>query len=117
MVVACPDEDAEGIRGSFLKYFWTNFVRNELDWGSRDHTQKEFSHAVAVMDTIGGWEKREEDKNRIGARFGACIWIYNHSRTFAAATAIIKTSEVLCGAHEWLQQYSMERQECEIMKS
>ena len=63
MVVACPDEEAEGIIGSFLTYFWTNFVRNELDWGSRDHAYMEFSHAVAVMDTIGG------------CRFGACMWI------------------------------------------
>ena len=26
-----------------MKYFWTNCVRNELDWGSRCHTNMEFS--------------------------------------------------------------------------
>ena len=52
-----------------LKYFWAKYVRNELDWSSRYHTNMVFSNAVAGMDKIGGWEKKKEDEHQIGARF------------------------------------------------
>ena len=35
----------------------------------------EFSYAVAVMDKFGGWEKKKEDENQIGARCEACMSI------------------------------------------
>ena len=65
MVVACSDDSGgRKIGRTFLKYLWTNCVRNELDWGSRYNASMGFSHAVAVMDTIGGREKRNGDENQ-----------------------------------------------------
>ena len=78
MVVSCPRRlEAENIRGTFLENFSTNYVRNELGWGSRYHTNLEFFYAVADMDKIEGQEKRREYENQLGARFGACMWIYS----------------------------------------
>ena len=62
------------MRETFLKYFWTNCVRNELNWGSPFHRNMEFSYAVPVMDKTGGWEEGKEDESQTGARSGACIW-------------------------------------------
>ena len=76
----------------------------------------EFSNAVAVMDSIGGWEKRTEDENLSGARFRVCMWICSKAvlsprpedlENFKP-TSINKTWEFLHGAHEWLQQCFME---------
>ena len=47
------------IRGTILKYVWTNHVRNELDWSSRCHTNMEFHFAVAVMDK--NWRMGKEE--------------------------------------------------------
>ena len=68
--------EAENVRGTFLKYFWAKYARNELDWCSRYHTNMVFCNAVAVMDKIGEWEKNKEDEHPIAARFGACMLIY-----------------------------------------
>ena len=90
-----------------------------------------FYNAVAVMDKIGGWEKKKEDEHPIAARFGACMLIYtkavlsarpedmnNFTRTLHSITdAISKTWEVLYGAHWWFQQDSMELHESEIFRS
>ena len=90
-----------------------------------------FSFAVAVMDIIGGWDKKKEDENQIGARFGACVWFYanavssprrkdmkNFIHTLHSVTeAINKTWAVLHGADGWSQQDSMELQECKLLKS
>ena len=53
--------EADSVGGTFLGYFWTNYVRNELDWCSRYHTNIEFSCAVAVMEKLVDGEKRKED--------------------------------------------------------
>ena len=86
----------------------------------------ELSCAVAVMHKTGGWAKKKEDENQIGARFGACMWVYTKAVlspqpkdmnkfifTLHSITEAIHNSwEVLCGTHEWLQQDFMELQEC-----
>ena len=39
-------------------------------------TNIELSYTVAVMCKIGGWEEENEQESQIGARSGACMWIY-----------------------------------------
>ena len=82
----------------------------------------EFSCAVAIMEKIGGWEKRKENENQIGARFGVCMWIYSKaaisqrsndmwnfmSKLHSITEAINKTWDCLHGAHERLQNSSVE---------
>ena len=55
---------AKSIRESFLEHLWTNYVRNELDWGLPFQRNMEFSHAAAVMDRTGGWEEGKEEENQ-----------------------------------------------------
>ena len=73
----------------------------------------EFSYAVAVMHKTGGWEKKREDENQIGVRFGACTWMYSNAELspwpedmnnfihtlHSVTVAIEKAWEVLFGAH------------------
>ena len=45
--------------------------------GAHPFTQNmDFSYAIAVTDTTGGWVERKDDAYQIAARFGACIRIY-----------------------------------------
>ena len=118
--------EAECISGIFMKYFWTNYVRNELDWGSRNHSNMEFSYAVAVMDKFGGWEKRKEDKNQIDARFGAFLWIftkqlsrYGHKTRRGSCPSYIRLQRhSIClgtfSIHEWIQKSSQETRVMEL---
>ena len=55
-------------------------------------TKAVFSHAIAVMDRIGGWEEEEgEQENWVGARFAASIWIY--------------TKAVVCNGQSHMQNF------------
>ena len=92
-------------RGTFLMYFWTSNVRNELDGGSLFHTNTEFFHAVAVMDKFGGWEEEKEDEHQIGARLVACMWIY----TTAAISLRQRTWKTSCPNCFRLQRHSTRR--------
>ena len=90
----------------------------------------EFSYAVADIDKIEGWEKKRQDEHQIGARFGACMWVCtkavlsprpedmnNITHTLhSIAEAINKTWEVFYVSHGWLQQASIELQECKNLK-
>ena len=49
----------------------------------------EFSYAIAVMDTIGGWEEADW----VGSRFAASIWIF--------------TKEVVCDGQDHMQNYRL----------
>ena len=88
-----------------------------------------FFFAVAVMDKIGGWDKKKEDENQIGARFGACMWFYSKAvlsprpdgyEEFHSHTAFCyrgnqqDLGQFFMEITKWLQQFSMELQECEI---
>ena len=44
---------------------------DRFDLETAIQTKAEFSHAIAVMDRMGGWE--EEDW--VGSRFAASMWI------------------------------------------
>ena len=81
----------------------------------------ELSYAVAVMDKIEGWEKKKEYENQIGAKKVLSPRpgdLKNFIFTLHPTTeAINKTWNVLHGTHEWLQQHSMELQECKNLKS
>ena len=109
---------AKSIRESFLKYFWTNFVRNEFDWGCF------FVHMWNPYRT-GGWEEGKDEENQIGARFGACMWIYTNAATSVRSrhgSAISKSHsikeaawEVLYGTHAWIQDCSTELPESNMM--
>ena len=43
-----------------MKQFSTSFVEDKFDLDNAIQTQAEFSHAIVVMDRIGGWEEEEE---------------------------------------------------------
>ena len=80
---------------------------------------------------VEGWKRGREDENQISARSGACMWIFAgaviskqpedmvnfKSKLYSFTDAINKTWDFICDAHEWLQQCSMELQECKSMKS
>ena len=120
--------EADSVGGTFLGYFWTNYVRNELDWGSRYHTNIEFSCTVAVMEKLVDGEKRQEDENQIGARFGACMWICTQaaislrpkdmknfvSKIHSITEAANKTWDFLCQTHQWIPKSSVEFQESRV---
>ena len=88
-------------------------------------------YAVADMDKIVGWEEGNEKDNHVGARFGACMWIYTKaamslrpkdmknfmSKLHSMTEAVNKTSDFLCGTHEWIQQSSMDLQESKLCGS
>ena len=80
--LALMSERAKIKRASFLKFFWVAHVRDEFEVGSPFHSKAEFSCAVAVIDTIGGWEGGIEQEDQIGARFGANMWIYTKAVTW-----------------------------------
>ena len=74
-----------------LRQLWQTFVDDRFDLGNAKQTKTVFSYAMAVMDTIEGWE--EEDW--VGSRFAACTWIY--------------TKAVICNGHENMQEYMTEQ--------
>ena len=60
-----------------MKQFWVSFVEDKFGLDNAIQTNAEFSHVIAAMDRIGGWEEAEgEQENWAGARFAASIWIY-----------------------------------------
>ena len=92
----------------------------------------EFSYAVAVMDKFGGWEEGNEREDQIGARFGASMWIHTkavvctgprHMENFmmnkmnSITEAVNGAWGILYEDHEWIPQNSIQRQECEVLKS
>ena len=60
-------------RSNFLKHFWDVFVGDRLDLDNAIQTKAEFSYALAV---IGGWEGNQDVDNKVGIRFGSCLWIF-----------------------------------------
>ena len=66
MVVACPDEEAEGIRGSFPKYFRTNFIRNELDWEVvRPHSKRNSPTPLQSWTQVEDGKKGKKTKIKL----------------------------------------------------
>ena len=74
--------------------------------------------------------KGREDESQIGARFVACMWIFTRAaislqskdkgnfmcKLHSITEVVNKTWDLLYGAHEWIQQHSMELQESKIVK-
>ena len=59
-----------------MKHFWTSFVEDTFDLDNAIQTKAGFSHAIAVMDIIGGWEEGDEQEKWVGAMFVASMWIF-----------------------------------------
>ena len=55
-----------------FKQFWQSFVDDRFDLDNAIQTKAEFSHAIAVMDNIEGWDK----ESWVGSRFAASMWIH-----------------------------------------
>ena len=53
-----------------VRQFWLDFVEDEVDVHNAIQTKAQFSHAMTVMDRIGGWE----EETWVGSRFAACMW-------------------------------------------
>ena len=131
MVETCPDESGG-------KEYWRNFLEVLLDQVCKEWTRLglAFSHKHGiVLRPSRSWTKladgreRKEDEHQIGARFGACMWIYakaatsprskgmeiSVSQTHSITEATNETWGFLCGTHEWIQKSSVELQEGKIM--
>ena len=73
---------AKYTREHVLSEFWQIFVEDKLVLRETTHThahaqpKSAFSHAIAVVDKIEGWE---EEEKWVGSRFAACMWIYTEA--------------------------------------
>ena len=79
-------------REYIVKQFCLSFVEDKFDMDNVIQTKAQFSHVIAVMGKIGGWEEEEsEQNNMVGPRIAASMWIYtkgvmrngqNHMRNY-----------------------------------
>ena len=65
----CKSQISQG--NTFLKKFWQSSVDDRFDLDNAIQTKAEFSHAIAVMDKLEGWE----EENWVGSRLAASMWI------------------------------------------
>ena len=82
-------ERAKCAREYVLRQFWQSFVDDRFDLKNVSQTKADFSYAIAVVDTIGGWE--EEDL--VLSRLAACMWI--------------NTKAVVCNRQDHIQTYRL----------
>ena len=58
------------------KQFSLSLVEDKFDMNNVIQTKAQFSHVIAVMGKIGGWEEEEsEQNNRVGPRIAVSLWI------------------------------------------
>ena len=58
------NEEEESTRETMLKQVWASHITEEFDLTHLIQTEAQFSHAIAVVDRIGGWI--EEGRNGDG---------------------------------------------------
>ena len=124
---------AKFTREYIVKLFWLCVVEDKFDPDNATQTKAEFSHALAVMDRIRGWEEEQGEQDTwVGPRFAASMWVHtkaaacngqNHMQNYRISKlrSIMEAVNWVCDdaldEHVWVSEQTISLQKAKVLEA